>query len=140
MTRLPQTLGKNERMKSRKRIDALFSEGRKMQQFPFRLLYLTIKSEQAEGDTGAVRAGFTASSRNFGLAVDRNRLKRLMRESYRQEKAPLLEAALKTGNRLEMFFIYTGREMSDASSIRQAVSGLIRKLARELNEKHSLPS
>ncbi len=140
MTRSLQTLGKNERMKSRKRIDALFNEGKKIQQFPVRLLYIAGKTEKAATVEDAVRAGFTASSRNFPRAVDRNRIKRILRESYRQEKAPLAEAALKTGTRLEMFFIYTGRELTDTASVRQVVGGIVRKLTRELNENFSLSS
>ncbi len=132
MSRLLYTLGKKERMKSRKRIDALFTAGRKLQLFPFRLLYIISKQEPGEAVAFPVQAGFTASSRNFPRAVDRNRLKRLMREMYRRQKAPLGEAAFKTGNRVELFWIYTGREITDNGSIENGIAALIRKLAGEL--------
>jgi ribonuclease P protein component len=127
-------------MKSRKRIDALFNDARKLQQYPFRLLYVCTRKAPADNGAAAVRAGFTASSRNFPRAVDRNVLKRLMRESYRTQKAPLLEAALKTGTRIELFLVYTARELTDAAAVKRTVGGLILKLARELNENFSLPA
>src|SRR5713226_7397126 len=94
----PYSLGKSERLKSRKQIDALFEAGKKITQFPFRLLYRT------EPGKGIVKAGFTVSSKNFPRAVDRNRIKRLSREAYRIQKKELETAVLKNDCILHLFF------------------------------------
>ena len=76
------TFGKQEKLKSKKLIEKLFTEGNSVKRFPIRLVYL-----QTEHTTNfPVQAGFSVPKRNFKKAVDRNRIKRLLREAYRHEK------------------------------------------------------
>jgi ribonuclease P protein component len=127
----PYSLGKSERLKSRKQIDILFESGKKITQFPFRLLYLT------EPGTGELKAGFTVSSRNFPRAVDRNRIKRLSRESYRLQKNELENSVLKNGFKLSLFFIYTGKEIISFSEISNSINEVLIKLMRALHAVHA---
>ena len=76
------TLGKEERLKSRKLIERLYEEKNSVKVFPLRMIYLQTKHTS---DFPA-QVGVSVSKRNFKLAVDRNRIKRLMRESYRLQK------------------------------------------------------
>tara|TARA_R110000787_G_scaffold6697_9_gene23293 strand:- start:12372 stop:12764 length:393 start_codon:yes stop_codon:yes gene_type:complete len=85
---MKNTLGKQERLKSRKLIGRLFEEGESIKKFPFRLVYL--KTEHTS--KSPVQASFSVPKRNFKKAVDRNRIKRLLREAYRLEKAILNES------------------------------------------------
>ncbi len=86
-----------------------------------------------EGNS-SVGAGFTASSRNFKKATDRNRIKRLLRESYRTQKHPLISVAESMNVKLSVFFIYTGKELPDHDLIKEktaaAMELLIKKLSR----------
>ena len=125
----PYSLGKSERLKSRKQIDQVFETGKKITLFPFRLLYRT---EQGEA---MVKAGFTVSSKNFPRAVDRNRIKRLSRESYRLQKKELETAVLKNDCCLHLFLIYTGREMVGYEEISVPLKKLLDKLVKVLYEK-----
>ncbi|CAL2081314.1 ribonuclease P protein component [Tenacibaculum sp. 190524A02b] len=76
------TLGKEERLKSRKLIGKLYEEGKSIKVFPLRMVYI-----QAEHTSNyPVQVGVSVPKRNFKKAVDRNRIKRLLRESYRKEK------------------------------------------------------
>ena len=111
-------------MKSRKQIDALFDAGKKINLFPFRLLYYV------EHGKSEIKAGFTVSSRTFPRAVDRNRIKRLTREGYRLQKKELENMVLKNGFRLHLFFIYTGREIVSQKEISAPVKQLLDKLAK----------
>ena len=100
------TLGKEERLKSRKQTELLFSEGKKFTIAPFRFHYSFSKAEKSSMQFGA-----GVSKRNFKKAVDRNRIKRLMREAYRLQKITLREKLSEQNIRLNIFFIYMGKEL-----------------------------
>jgi ribonuclease P protein component len=76
------TLGKEERLKSRKLIERLYEEKNSVKAFPLRMIFLQTKHTS----NFPAQVGVSVSKRNFKLAVDRNRIKRLMRESYRLQK------------------------------------------------------
>jgi ribonuclease P protein component len=121
------SLGKSERLKSRKQIDILFEKGKKITQFPFRLLYF------AEQGKEELKAGFTVSSKNFPRAVDRNRIKRLSREAYRLQKQELETAVTKKGAGFSLFFIYTGREIISYKEVSAALKQVLDKLIRVIH-------
>ena len=79
--------GKQEKLKSRKLIEKLFAEGNSVKKFPIRLVYL----QTTHTSSFPVQAGFSVPKRNFKRAVDRNRIKRLLREAYRHEKNDLYD-------------------------------------------------
>ena len=76
------TFGKQEKLKSRKLIGQLFDEGKSVKKFPLRLVYL--QTEHTSDFPAQI--GFSVPKRNFKKAVDRNRIKRLLREAYRLQK------------------------------------------------------
>ena len=87
------TYGKDEKLKSRKVIESLFSNGHSFTVYPLKVLY-KIETDKE----GILQAGVAVSTRQFKKAVDRNRIKRLMRESYRIQKNDLKETvALQKG-------------------------------------------
>ena len=77
------TLGKQERLKSRKLIEKLYKEGNSVKAFPLRMMYL----KTTHTSDFPAQIGVSVPKRNFKKAPDRNRLKRLMRETYRLQKA-----------------------------------------------------
>jgi ribonuclease P protein component len=79
---MKQTLGKQERLKSKTLIGKLYKEGKSVKNFPLRLVY--IQTEHTSKYPAQV--GVSVPKRNFKRAVDRNRLKRLLRETYRKQK------------------------------------------------------
>jgi ribonuclease P protein component len=76
------TLGKQERLKSKKLIEKLYAEGDSVKTFPLRMMYV----QTAHTSEFPCQVGVSVAKRNYKLAVDRNRLKRLMRETYRLQK------------------------------------------------------
>ncbi|HHB51509.1 MAG TPA: ribonuclease P protein component [Saprospiraceae bacterium] len=76
------TLGKHERLKSRTLIKKLYEEGQTLKVFPLRMMYL----QTNHTSKFPTQVGVSVPKRNFKHAVDRNRIKRLMRESYRKNK------------------------------------------------------
>jgi ribonuclease P protein component len=77
---------KEDRLKSRKAIESLFAQGKSFSIFPFRVVWKHAGTAQP-----SLQAGFTAGSKHFKKAVERNRIRRLMREAYRLQKAELNE-------------------------------------------------
>jgi ribonuclease P protein component len=121
-------LGKEDRLKSRKSIDLLFKKGKSFSHFPFKVFWMQATSDHV------LQAAFSVSSRNFKKATDRNRIKRLMRESYRLQKNTLSEA-LKTGQKkITLFIIYTGRELPEYNMVFEKTGLIIKKLIKLSNE------
>jgi len=79
---MKHTFGKEERLKSKKIIERLYKYGNSVKSFPLRMMYL--QTEHTSNFPAQV--GVSVPKRNFKNAVDRNRIKRLMRETYRLQK------------------------------------------------------
>ena len=127
---LRYTLGKEDKLKSRKIIEQLFKEGKSFSLFPFRIIYLL----QPAITVGELQAGFSVGTRNFKKAVDRNRIKRLMREGYRLQKNELADS-IRAGNRnLQIFFIYTGTDIPTHTLVSEKINGGIKRLQKIANE------
>jgi ribonuclease P protein component len=122
------TLKKGERLKRRKIIEQLFSEGRAVTAFPIRLQY-----KMVDQLTAPLQAGFSVSSRNFKRAVDRNRIKRLLREAYRLQKLPLEQALQTKEQQLALFLIYTGKELPVYALVKEKVEIVLKKLLQTVN-------
>ena len=106
-------------------IGQLFSEGKTIAAYPIRAIYLFTSSPQP------LQAGFTVSSKNFKKAVDRNRIKRLMREAYRLQKTELHDKLVAGEKSLIIFFIYTGKELSDQATVYAKISSALKATVNE---------
>jgi ribonuclease P protein component len=126
------TWKKEEKLKSRKRIERVFKEGKSFSLFPFRIFYLKAPMLLASASAAPLQAGFGASSRNFKKAVDRNRIKRLSREAYRLQKQPLLDRLKEKGLSLAVFFIYTGKELPDYRTVTEKIGVALQKLISQI--------
>lgn len=120
------TLGKSDKLKSKKLIQQLFEEGESMKQYPIRLRYIKVKDVDYN-----IRVGFSVPKRNFKSAVDRNRIKRLMREAYRLNKLPIFEI---TKSSYVMMFIYTDRKVQDFTVLEAKMIALLHKFNMVENE------
>ena len=118
-------LPKSERLKSRKRIDSLFAEGKGFAVFPIRVVYRFFP----EGGQSGWQMGVSASKRSFKKAVDRTRIKRLLREAYRLQKEELQQALTESGKGGAVFFLYTGKTLPSFEEVKQAMTKCLNKLS-----------
>jgi ribonuclease P protein component len=128
------TLGKTERLKSRKLIEQVFKQGKAFSVFPFRIIYLLQEAAGTTPTTNQLQVGFTASTKYFKKAVDRNRIKRLMREGYRLQKNELQQTVTLINKQLSVFFIYTGNELPNYTLVVEKVESVLKRLQKICNE------
>jgi ribonuclease P protein component len=93
---------KNERLAHRKDIDALFSNGRSFQHQSLKVLYQLHNYD----DKYPVKILMAVPKKNIKLAVERNRIRRLIRETYRQQKHELVRTMSRLCITLHVAFIY----------------------------------
>ena len=122
------SFGKKDKLKSKKIIDALFSEGKSVSAYPLRLVYL-----QSDFDTSIkTKTGVSVSKRYFKKAVDRNRIKRLMREVYRLNKHRYFN---NISTQYALMILYIGNEKPNAVLINTAMDTLFENFSKKIAPK-----
>ena len=125
------TLGREERIKSRRLIETLFNGGhsRSTTAFPLRLVYVRIPRQE-----GLVPHAMmvSVSKRRLHRAVDRNRQKRQIRESYRLNKSELIEFCEQNGLRVYIAFVSLAEEPCSSERIERSMVKLLRKTIEKL--------
>jgi len=117
-------LPKSERLKSRKQIDGLFAQKKGFAVFPIRVMYqFAPASEQP-----SLQIGVSASKRQFKKAVDRNRIKRLLREAYRLQKEELAMQLKGQDKRGIVFFLYTDKALPSFEVVKATMAKCLKKL------------
>jgi len=121
------TYTKQEKLKKRKLIKALFENGKAATIFPLRVIYLKLEHP---GDF-PVQASVSVSKRNFKLAVKRNRIKRLMREAYRLNKHILYD---NLQDKYIMMYIYLAKEEEPFQVIEKKMQKLMQKFLSKIED------
>lgn len=122
------TLPKEERLSRKRDVDQLFAKGRTFVAFPLRVIYLIVKEEFLVPSSFLV----SVSKKRFKRAVDRNRVKRQMREAYRVRKHELLEVLAGSDRRIWIAFLYMDKEIYPQVKIEKAMEKAIQILRRKL--------
>lgn len=121
---------KTEKLKSRKLLEQLFAQGKTFLVFPIKVFYLPIPNAENEV---LVQAGVGTSSRNFKNATDRNRIKRLLRESYRLNKLPLHGFLKEQHKNVAVFFLYIDKTLPQQNILQQKMPLVLDKLMKNLS-------
>jgi ribonuclease P protein component len=122
------TYPKNEKLKSRKVLESLFAKGKSLNIFPIKVFYSIEATDVPTSNEILVKTGVGASSRNFKKAVDRNKIKRLLREVYRTQKQDLLAKAKNKNIQLSLFFLFIGKELPQYADLNVPMEKLLEKL------------
>jgi ribonuclease P protein component len=118
---------KKEKLKSRKQLEHIFTEGKSFTVFPVKIFY-ELNNEQ----DNIIKTGVGVSRKNFRKSVHRNRIKRLLREAYRTEKPALLNYLEENKKQIALFFLYIDKIQPDYISLKQTVQTAIKKLVSEM--------
>lgn len=128
------SLNKYEKLKSKKIIDAVFEKGGSIYKYPFKIYYLPLHYNKSPYPA---QVGFGASKRNFKRAVDRNLIKRRMREVYRYHKPKLYTVLNDKELAYAFMMIYTAREIHDIRTMEDSYLDLLGKLIYNLKHQSS---
>jgi ribonuclease P protein component len=115
------TLPRNKSLKSTKLIDTLFEKGKTIIAYPVRLVYINTDEKVKQ----SFQVSFTVSKKKFKNAVDRNYIKRLMRESFRKQ-----QHQIKSKN-IAMMWMFLDKKKPDYEVLYKSVE----KIIEELNKK-----
>jgi ribonuclease P protein component len=130
------TLRKKERLKSRKQIEQLFKEGKRISIPSFRVYYLINALVNTQHSMFNMQFGVGVPGKIFKKAVDRNRIKRLTREAWRSQNVELKEKLKAAGKQLNVFLIYTGKELPDFKMVKEKVGVVLKKLLEKIDENN----
>ena len=119
------SLGAKERLKSAKSIEYLFLDGKAISAYPLRLVFIG-NSNGAD----PMRCAFSVSKRHFKKAVDRNRIKRLLRTSYRKIKPTLYQ---KLPHPYMGMILFNGKEVPSQKNTDKSMEILLEKWLKSLS-------
>lgn len=124
------TFPKKEHLCGEIRVNHLFTNGKAFIVYPLRVVYLVGENKEAI----PVKALVSVPKKRFKRAVKRNRLKRLMRESYRLNKFPLIEKCIEKNINIQIAFNYVSDDEMDFNMIQSKMIVALQKIAENLNE------
>ena len=87
-----------------------------------------------EETANPLQAGVTVSSRNFKKAVQRNRVKRILREAYRLQKNELRDKLKLQQRSMAVFFVYTGNELPQYEFVFEKTGKVLNRLKKIIDE------
>ena len=119
---------KNEKLKSQKTIDLLFSKGKSVSKYPLRLVYVETNDEKEK-----LKFGVSVSKKHFKNAVDRNYYKRVLRECYRLNKNIIHENITKS---YAIMFFYQTKDRLNYNEIEEKSILLFHKWVKTIQEEN----
>lgn len=125
-----ETLNKEERISLKKDIDLLFSKGKSVVVYPLRVIFL--KSEEGKAIS---RMLVSVPKRLLKKSVDRNRVKRLIKESFRLNKREMDDFLASRNYGLFIAFVYRNKTLVEFSEMEFSVRKSLSAIKNSLNDQ-----
>lgn len=129
MTTERLTFSKEEKLKSKKTIEMLFNKGKAFNAYPIRVVYLPKQNIE----NTRINVGVSVPKKNIRLAVNRNLIKRRMREAYRLNNQALKLQLKNQDNGLDIMFLYMSKQILSYKEIEEKIKVILTRLT-ELSE------
>jgi len=127
----PNSFAKAEHLCGEKRITKLFTRGDAFIAYPLRVVYLI----EPKSDMASASIMVSVPKKRFKRAVKRNRLKRLMRESYRLNKQELIEALDDKQLQIHVAFNYVSDDVFDFEAVEKKMKIALQRLKDKIDNK-----
>jgi len=127
------TFNKQERLKKRKEIDALFTSGNKIKEYPITFFW----NEREADDNIPLKMGFSVSQKMVKSAVKRNRIKRQMREVYRLQKNAVFAHLKNSPKRYAGMLIYTSTDMPKHADLKEKIILILERYIENVKSHNS---
>ena len=111
-----------EHLKSKKVIEQVYANGTSVTSFPLRAVFIE-QPQDSEEPTAAIL--INVAKKRFRHAVDRNLVKRRIREAYRTSKHPFIEALQNKGKKMAVAIIYIDNKHNSTAFIRKKMARLL---------------
>jgi ribonuclease P protein component len=120
--KLPNT----ERVKSPQRVSEIYYKGVAGFVYPFKFHFLSQPSEHTEQPL--LKICIAVSKKKFKHAVDRNRVKRLVKEAYRLNKMAFYENPDNINKQVELYLVFVGKDLPAYQVVEKGIKSIIQKI------------
>lgn len=128
------SFNKKERLCSKKQIADLFETGYSFNEFPFKVVW---KDILRENDDAKVKLAISVPKKNFKKAVDRNLIKRRIREAYRLNKKDLYDYFGNYNKQINLILIIINKEELSFQEIEGKIIVILQRLINEHKKRIS---
>ena len=121
-----------EHLKSKRVIERLYAEGTSVTAFPLRAVFMELSNEEQE-PTAAIL--ISVAKRRFRHAVDRNLLKRRIREAYRTGKHEFIDALKSNNSKMAVAIMYIDTKKSSTEYLCRKMNKLLQGIITKKGSK-----
>ena len=114
-----------EHLKSKRVIEQVYANGASVTSYPMRAIFIEQPANEQE-PTACIL--INVSKKRFRHAVDRNLVKRRIREAYRTSKHPFIEALENNGKKMAVAIIYIDNKHNSTAFIRKKMGKLLESI------------
>ncbi len=127
---MDERFGKAYKLCSQKKIEELFQNKKSVKKYPLTIHYQLIKDEIEK----PFQIVISAPKKLFRKAHERNRIKRLLKETFRKNKLILESFLIENEIKVNLFLVYTSNEELEYKVLLKKTKQLIELLIKNINE------